>query len=276
MIEFDPPEEDDEDKEDEDEVASFYTTNQCYYEISIPNNNDDKLPLRKAIKVRETTFGCGKLGASVWESSIALSLCLANPSVLLDEDETQLLSVTDRRVLELGSGCGLPTIVCRDALGAKDVLATDFWQLNDDDDYDKKRLIPTKYHGMNLRYNVGKSVQQLDWHNSNSVQAARNSFRPDLIIGSDLIYYTMDIEPLVNTLKILLHGDEDNNENNKTEAILVLPLPPAVREGLVDFRSKLPEIFSITHDVKFKEMELQSREDNVEKYNFLVVRIIPK
>lgn len=255
--------------EEEDEVEYWYSTSRRYFEFSVPHSLS---PSSCTTTIRQTSFGCGKLGGELWDSSVALCLYLG-----------QLSLVQGKRILELGSGCGLPSVFCRDELGAGAVLATDFWQA-DDDEFDKERLVPTKFHGMNLEYNVVKNninrgnggkieatVQRLDWHDLDSAVSARNAFRPDLIIGSDLIYYLMDVEPLLNVLETLLVGESDT----KTRAVLVLPLAPAEREALPEFRSKLPARLSSTHIVKMEEIYLLEETDE-KSSTFLTIDIIPK
>mmetsp|Transcript_4485 Transcript_4485/g.10896 ORF Transcript_4485/g.10896 Transcript_4485/m.10896 type:complete len:332 (+) Transcript_4485:1654-2649(+) len=265
--------------DEEDEVEHWFPTTRRYFEFSIPSSSVEST---STITTRQTSFGCGKLGYELWDSSIALCLYLGQQQSL----------VQGKRVLELGSGCGLPSVVCRDLLQADAVLATDFWQ-KEDDTFDGDRLVPTKFHGMNLEYNVVQrnansnsvtetAVQRLDWHDRESAVSARDSFRPDLIIGSDLVYYPMDIEPLLNVLEILLIGDVDDKNKeesiseNKTQAVLVVALAPAEREALPEFRSKLPSRFSESHVVTMKEVSLVCEDSDGDNPTFLTIEIIPK
>ena len=57
------------------------------------------------------------LGATVWPSAIALVCLLHGTSKDL---------IKDKRVIELGSGCGLPSSYCSTV--ARSVLATDYWE----------------------------------------------------------------------------------------------------------------------------------------------------
>jgi len=272
----------DENQQDEDEVEYWYPTKRRHFEFSIS-------PIcNSPITIRQTSFGCGKLGGDVWDSSIALCLYLGKQCI-----------VKGSRVLELGSGCGLPSVACRDVLEASAVLATDFWQ-TDNDVFDEDRLVPTKFHGMNLKYNVEQEVNRgrqkvisdnngddndddrvvetavlkLDWHDQVGTKNAKATFCPDLVIGSDLVYYPMDVEPLLNALEILLVPSPTENKN--TRAVLVLPLAPSEREALPEFRNKLPARFSATHEVKINEIDLFHDQDSGEKSTFLTVDIIPK
>ena len=184
----------------------------------------DAIPLRQ-VNIRQTSFGCGKLGATVWPSGIALAS-------LLSGDYRSL--IRGKRVLELGSGCGLPSLVARDIAGASNVLATDYWE-EDDGTFDADRLIPKNLFGANLAHNIGSktAIKHLDWHDQVNVMSVYDEFQPEIIIGSDLVYYLADTPPLIQTIDILL-------KSGATDVLLVLPLPPnAEREALPDFRSRL-------------------------------------
>jgi predicted nicotinamide N-methyase len=274
--------------EEEDEVEYWYPTRKRYFEFSIPSSSVIGSTTSATTTIRQTSFGCGKLGAEVWDSSVALCLYLGGEQSLVE----------GKRILELGSGCGLPSVVCRDELKADAVLATDFWEI-ENDDFDGDRLVPTKFHGLNLEYNVminssnknddkdnnvETAVQRLDWHDRVSALSAKDSFRPDLVIGSDLVYYPMDVEPLLNILELLLVGDVTTNEGpsspiageRKTRAVLALPLSPAKREALPEFRSKLPARFSQTHTVEMEERDLIREDTDGENSTHLIIDIIPK
>ena len=268
------------DEEEEDEVEYWYPTRKRSFEFSIPSSS---VVSRTSTTIRQTSFGCGKLGAEVWDSSVALCLHLGRESL-----------VRGKRILELGSGCGLPSVVCRNELGAEAVLATDFWE-TDERDFDADRLVPTKFHGLNLEHNVcvvGKknrddgdtdrvetSVRCLDWHDRASAAKARDSFRPDLVIASDVVYYPMDVEPLLGVLEILLVGDADkagSGPKRNTRAVLALALAPAEREALPEFRSKLPARFSETHTVTMEERDLLREDTDGEDTAHLIIDMIPK
>lgn len=272
------------DDDEEDEVEYWYPTRKRHFEFSIPSSS---VVSRNSITIRQTSFGCGKLGAEIWDTSLALCLYLG---------QQQQSLIEGKRILELGAGCGLPSALCRDELKADAILATDFWE-TETDDFDKDRLVPTKFHGLNLEHNVcgvnnknnscqtvvETAVQRLDWHDRFSATSARDSFRPDLVIGSDLVYYPMDVEPLLDVLEILLVGDDNNNEGDlsspeqrKIRAVLSLPLAPAEREALPEFRSKLPERFSKTHTVTMQETDLIREDTDGENSSHLMIDMVPK
>ena len=262
-------------REEEDEVEMYYPTSRRAFVFPHRATN----PHNKILNVRQTSFGCGKLGATVWTSALALACLLAN-----DDDGESTATIGGKRVLELGSGCGLPSLVAKEICHAEHVLATDYWEDEATGVVGNSgvgdRLVPKSLSGANLAYNIGcgsfgggmamnddstnASVRMLDWHDEMGVFKLANEYLPDLIIGSDLVYYPMDTTPLLQTLEILLkaNGGDDGGTKNK-EAFLILPLPPkAEREALPDFRTRLAKEGALNIDnceVIMDELELVER-----------------
>lgn len=209
-------------QEAEDEVESLFATRKRHFQFDFECEND--------IVIRTTSFGCGKLGHQVWPSSIALCMYLMqHPEI-----------VENKSVLELGAGCGLPSVLLRDVLGASSVVATDFWKQDIDwTTGDDSRLIPDYWHGMNLKYNVqvekcgNAQVEMLDWHDLDSLKVMQSKYQLDVVIGSDLIYYESDVEPLWQTIESLLEEVE--------EVILFSPLAQNLRKALPIFRLLLQQ-----------------------------------
>lgn len=204
-------------KLDEDELEILYPTQRQFFQFG-------KTTDMPVLQVRSTSFGCSKMGHQIWPSSLALCLSLIHDYGGSDWPKS---------VLELGAGCGLPSIVCRDILQVPQVIATDFWYPEQQSQRVKDRLVPEVWHGINLQYNVerqhqGAVVKPLDWHDLESVrQAATPSV--DLVIASDVVYYHMDIVPLWNTIETLLR------ECGALKVVLVLPVKPETRESLPAF-----------------------------------------
>jgi predicted nicotinamide N-methyase len=239
-------------EEEEDEVERLFPTSRQRFCFGAEN---------KLVTIRTTSFGCGKMGHQIWPSSIALSLYLQSRG----KDSDQQRQV----VLELGAGCGLPSLVCRDVLPwVESVIATDFWSLSEEP-FDKDRLVPQPWHGINLEYNVQQHlprarVERLDWHSPSQFASIKEA---DLVIGSDLIYYPMDVQPLWSTLQHFL----DNNGATTKEALLVFPLDDT-REALPEFLQVLREQQD-AYDVDTAEMTLHRDSSPGDIEHFLVMSV---
>lgn len=211
-------------EEEEDEVELWYPTTRRSFYV------DDGT----SINIRQTSFGCGKLGSSIWPSSIALCCHLLSDTSILKNDY---------KILELGAGCGLPSAFLLASSHTNSVLATDFWQ--SDDGNDKDRLFPNSLFGTNLDYNIQKNrnnnnvgqVIKYDWHEYPSLDDESHpirQFAPDIIVGSDLIYYPEDVDPFLQTLKRIVSND------NVKMAIFFFPMSEDTkREALPEFQRKI-------------------------------------
>jgi len=162
----------------EDEVDEYYPTSRKAYVFDQPkpttknnassnaaNQTANNSSNKREISVRRTSFGCSKLGYTVWPASLVLSLDMV----------ARTGDYEGKRILELGAGVGLPSVVAGKVVGASAILATDHWLNDDAEAFDDKRLIPTPYHEMNLRFNVqseNSSIRNVDWHDIESVRAA--------------------------------------------------------------------------------------------------------
>ena len=119
-------------------------------------------------------------GGSVWYSSEMLARFLSS-----EPDR-----VRGKRVLELGSGCGLLGIVAN-ALGAKSVTLTD------------EVLFVASHHVDGIFWehpdlHRSITVQQLSWGIKKQIAAAGGPY--DLIMMSDVLYSSYDFEPLADTI----------------------------------------------------------------------------
>ena len=236
---------------EEDEIEMYYPTTKRAFMFPNTHNTDanERINNNMIVNIRETSFGCGKLGSSVWPSAIVLSCLLANESI----------NLKDKKVIELGSGCGLPSTYLANTKGVvHSILATDYWEEEVTDDSTQEsstdslyrnsglgqttnngaRLMAKSLFGRNLAYNIGSdenehiSVKRLDWHDEMGIFKVATDYKPDVIIGSDLVYYPMDTVPLLQTIEMLCKA------GGAKEALLIFPLNDG-REALPDFRERL-------------------------------------
>ena len=203
-----------------------------------------------ACTIAEVPFSEAGLGSKVWESSLGLACwALMNPA-----------AVADRRVLELGSGCGFGGVMLA-AAGARSVLLTDFWgeheqfvvqqdgtlmskrQRDGTGRYSVDRGVYADGGGdvsfpllRNLQENVVRNRRRvaaggresacidsacLDWA-SNDEENNIGYF--ELVVGSDCVYAAEAVDPLVTTT--LRHMGEGGR------GVFV---SPSARTGLTEF-----------------------------------------
>ena len=206
---------------EEDEIEMYYpTTKRAFMFPNTHNTNVNERKNNMIVNIRETSFGCGKLGSTVWPSAIVLSCLLANDSI----------DIKDKKIIELGSGCGLPSSYIANTKGVvHSILATDYWEEEVTSDSTQSssstdrlyrnsalgqttnngdRLMAKSLFGRNLAYNIGTdendraSVKRLDWHDEMGIFKVATDYKPDVIIGSDLVYYPMDTVPLLQTIEM--------------------------------------------------------------------------
>lgn len=158
----------------------------------------------KSIKSRKFQFGNKENGvciavkesfaevySHVWPSSILLSEYLwSNSNIIVDED-----------VLELGSGCGLPSLLaCK--MGANSVIATDAVKHAD---IIRNLKLMAELNGEEV---VEKfSTLGLTWGRFTKESIA---LRPSIIIASDIFFDEMDFEDILSNIQYYFnHGCKD-------------------------------------------------------------------
>ena len=204
-----------------------------------------------ACTIAEVPFSEAGLGSKVWESSLGLACwALMNPA-----------AVADRRVLELGSGCGFGGVMLA-AAGARSVLLTDFWGEHEQFVVQQDGTLVSKRQRdgtgrfsvdrgvyedgggdvsfpllRNLQENVVRNRRRiaaggresacidtacLNWASNDEGECNLGSF--DLVVGSDCVYAAEAVDPLVTTA--LRHMGEGGR------GVFV---SPSARTGLTEF-----------------------------------------
>mmetsp|Transcript_23685 Transcript_23685/g.27378 ORF Transcript_23685/g.27378 Transcript_23685/m.27378 type:complete len:265 (-) Transcript_23685:62-856(-) len=172
--------------------------NDDFHEMEFELDSIPKITLRGKTKISEST------GLTIWSSSQVLFGYL--------DDHPHL--VQGKQVLELGAGLGLCSIAAHH-LGAKRVLATD-------GDVD---VLENLRH--NIKYNVSLDVDVIDrshysMNNSDEIRTIscpqlvwgkdlevfRDAFfQAEVIIGTDVLYFTRCLDPCWQTVDALLKPD---------------------------------------------------------------------
>lgn len=119
--------------------------------------------------------------AELWASAIGLSEYLIENQVITPE----------KKVLEIGCGLGLPSIVAG-LLGAKDIIISDYFQEALD------------FAEMNWVKNLPHQKAQfltMDWRNPPP------SLKCDILLASDVAYEKRAFEPLLNAFKTFLNSN---------------------------------------------------------------------
>ena len=148
-----------------DKVEEWYPT--TYQSFRFSTETESHSNGESILLIHQTSFGCGRLGATFWPSALALGCYL-----MKNYDW-----IAGKRVLELGSGCGIPSVVCRDLCGAAEILDRDFWEEDAADPTIGQRLVPDNLFGVNINHNVGEeNALKLDWHNTKVVNFEFSKF----------------------------------------------------------------------------------------------------
>ncbi len=155
--------------------------------------------------------GADDTGLVVWGPSIALS------QYLIHHPET----ISGKRVMELGCGAALPSMISY-RLGAFEVVASDFR---------RQTLEQVQYHAQVNDCSV--HTELLDWENPLTLA----DVNPDIVLAADVLYGLALVHPLVKTIEHILP---------KHASLLI-----ATRDG----RIGIPE-FRQMMSVNFHEVEI--------------------
>jgi 2-polyprenyl-3-methyl-5-hydroxy-6-metoxy-1,4-benzoquinol methylase len=182
--------------------------------------------------VRQKFESFRKTGLAVWADSVSLAAYLVCPSLLSTriqksrpqlsiEDVSRFIAVMPRldnqRIVELGCGVGVLSLVLQRLLDPETVLATDG---------DENAVMLA---GSNMERNDGKhvQVQQLRWGCDKDIKQAlcagkRRQVLFDVVIGSDITYWPAPLGLLKETILklvaldgcvILAHKDRSKSSN---------------------------------------------------------------
>eukprot|EP00927_Polykrikos_kofoidii_P020205 TRINITY_DN19525_c0_g1_i1.p1 TRINITY_DN19525_c0_g1~~TRINITY_DN19525_c0_g1_i1.p1 ORF type:complete len:424 (-),score=60.75 TRINITY_DN19525_c0_g1_i1:127-1278(-) len=136
-------------------------------------------------------------GASVWMGARILSNHLERCSLVGD-------GVKDYRVLEIGAGCGLPSMVAG-SLGA-DVTVSDVAELSPLIECCVALNFPASVAGVELSVGRPPRFMPLDWESHEDRRRLVESGVYDLVIGADVGYDPQVFGALLETVQAALYG----------------------------------------------------------------------
>ncbi len=151
------------------------------------------------IKIRSEKDIDKSTGMSVWTGSEVMCTYLRQHADVIN----------NKKVLELGAGCGLCGLVCRMALQAKSVLITD-----GDHQVMKNLRYNVELNGLQVAdaatsessKNATISCPQLIWGKNHAIDFEKQYGKQDVIIATDCLYVTQNIYPLFETANELLNN----------------------------------------------------------------------
>eukprot|EP01066_Platyproteum_vivax_P013491 Platyproteum_vivax@DN6100_c0_g1_i1.p1 len=140
----------------------------------------DKIQIRQELDLnKQCEIG---FGAIIWKAGIALSTCILDGAIDVEFWK-------DKRVLELGSGCGCVGLACA-AVGAKSVVLTDL-----------PPVLELLQSNVDLNKHVTNNVAsatELDW---NDISTSKHLLaNVDVMLGADLIFVDPE-EPIDSNLQ---------------------------------------------------------------------------
>ncbi len=181
--------------------------------------NFEEVPEKQVVLLQDFTYGKGGV---FWDGSYLLTKYFLDIEPSWKNKETSDPSKV--RILELGAGTALPTIVLG-ALGYS-CVATDL-----------PKLVPFVEKNVfeNLERGKTAEVKRLEWGNEEHMKNLNGDF--DYIVCAELVYYEEHFDALIQTLK--------HYSTEKTKIIMThrIRLPELTEL----FKSKLAEAFDITY-----------------------------
>ncbi|THX08991.1 hypothetical protein D6D17_04099 [Aureobasidium pullulans] len=159
-----------------------------YTPLSKDSPSLDKEPELKLLENRAVISGAGTTGLRTWEAALHLSSYLISTPELI-------ASIKGKRVIELGAGTGLLSILCASHLGASQVVATD----------GDEGVVQALHE--NAAFNDVKDAMDIGvlwWGRAlkGSWMFEKDpSFSCDLVLGADVTYDKAVIPALVSTMR---------------------------------------------------------------------------
>lgn len=198
------------DEDDEDALIRMFgqqDDEDVYEEVPYEyGRNDSSTTTTTSIVIRHHGEYPNSTGLAVWRGSEILARFLCHQQQLCDSNEESetgngVVRISQKKVLEVGAGAGLPGIVAHKVLGAKSVLVTD-------GDYDAlnnlQRNVDTNRSTGDDSCSI--SCQQLIWGRAVGT-FLENHGKQDVVLAADCVYMVPSLKPLWKTIDALLIED---------------------------------------------------------------------
>lgn len=158
-------------------------------------------------------------GTTVWPAALPLSSYLVSLAASL---RSELRLERPLRVLELGAGCGLLGISLAAVAGASVVLTDTPFELEDGTTTLGWLEGNIDLNQATIEANGGQAeCTQLTWGNENHFDEVRQKFPSgfDLVVGSDLLYYSESYPELMQTITAFAGTSSESMETRSPEAL---------------------------------------------------------
>ncbi|KAI3959217.1 hypothetical protein MKW92_007315 [Papaver armeniacum] len=218
------------DDDDEDEARDLLATE----EQNLGGKQYYLQSIKTSVVIRQ--LPCQGLSFQLWPAATTLVNLLDRHHQSSNNIKTPLSEFRlCRRILELGSGTGLAGIAAAAILRSSCVIT------------DLPHVLP------NLRFNAdanstmlvsrGASVNvaALRWGYKDDMELVGREF--DIILGSDVVYYDYLYEPLLQTLRFFLEGEEKDSSSKTAPVFLMAHLKRWKKESV--FFRKARKMFNV-------------------------------
>lgn len=184
-------------KDDEDEHAVA----NAFFELANAEAISYRISPSCEIVIRQDVSACGQhTGGIVWESSYLLLNYL------------RATGHSCKRLLEVGAGCGLVGLGCHKMdIAAKEVIITETHEVMENLTDNWKLNYPTSDEETSSGNKNERSpklrICEVDWtkHIEDCNKAKIKKHSVDTIVGTDVVFATSLVEPLLQTMRYLAH-----------------------------------------------------------------------
>jgi predicted nicotinamide N-methyase len=244
------------------------------------NNNNNNKPIRIALKVVDDEPGGVQSGHYLWPASPALCEYMI-------QVESKL---RPKGIIELGAGCALVSLVALQLYQeyVRQLVVTDhdpgtLERARDNHEetleelYERAETEEEQFQVINRLGSIPVAFESLEWGQAEGVKKIqksvvdKNNLEPplfDLVLGSDLIYCTDVVEPLLTTASMFMNNSNNNKDDGAAAAKFLLSqsfvYDQATEETIDEVCTKL-KLERIVHQDKLSEKGARIQEFRFQK-----------